>query len=532
MAIELKTRIALKYDSYSDWQASDLVLLPGEVAVCEIPGTTHTTVDENGKTVNVTTAPTVLFKVGNDQNKKFSELPWASAKAADVYTWAKASNVKLDTDNKTLLFVGGNEDGTDKKVTFDFYTTTEVDDLLSDITERLAAAEAALGLGDGATALAGRVTAIEGKLAGIDSTVTAAITASEAATKTAYETYADQAEKDALDAAKGYADDLKDEIDQKDADQDVTIAANTKAIDDEATARAAADTAIEEKIGGSFSKEATVAKAISEAQAAAETHADDAIAALSKEGGAIAIANTAISTNAQAIAQEKTDREAADSALSDRLDTLEVFFAAADADGKDTEGQKTIYDALDTLKEIQDYILEDGSAADQMVKDISDNADAIEALESTVGDVNSGLVKDAADAKQAISALEDAVGDDESGLVKDVADLKQVVVNGNDNNTKLREDITELQGIVKTGADNNDALGKEIDAVATKVNDETTGLAATKAIADQNKLDIAELASAGFIKLTDFLAGEFVFNCGTADTVVHTDTSIPAKTQG
>ena len=59
----LNTRIALKFDSYDAWQSSDLKLLPGEMAICEVPGT-DTEVEENGKKIIVKSAPTVLFKVG------------------------------------------------------------------------------------------------------------------------------------------------------------------------------------------------------------------------------------------------------------------------------------------------------------------------------------------------------------------------------------------------------------------------------------------------------------------------------------
>ena len=56
--------------------------------------------------------------------------------------------------------------------------------------------------------------------------------------------------------------------------------------------------------------------------------------------------------------------------LEERLVEVETFFKTA-------EGE-TINDALDTLVEIQKYITEDGTAADQMVKDIADNKKAIE----------------------------------------------------------------------------------------------------------------------------------------------------------
>ena len=79
----LQTRIKLKYDTLTNWQGAgaDVVLLKGEVAICEIP---------TGSTAEQVTPPAILFKVG-DGVKTFAQLPWASALAADVYAWAKAS---------------------------------------------------------------------------------------------------------------------------------------------------------------------------------------------------------------------------------------------------------------------------------------------------------------------------------------------------------------------------------------------------------------------------------------------------------
>lgn len=81
---ELKTKIALKTLTYSQWDAIKDTYKPlrGEVCVCEIP--TGATVP----TANSVTPPTVLFKVGDGVNV-WSALNWASALAADVYTWAK-----------------------------------------------------------------------------------------------------------------------------------------------------------------------------------------------------------------------------------------------------------------------------------------------------------------------------------------------------------------------------------------------------------------------------------------------------------
>ena len=76
----LNTRIQLKCDTYENWQANDIVLKNGEIGFCVIPGETGA----------VQTEPTVIAKIG-DGVKKYSELDWISAKAADVYAWAKAA---------------------------------------------------------------------------------------------------------------------------------------------------------------------------------------------------------------------------------------------------------------------------------------------------------------------------------------------------------------------------------------------------------------------------------------------------------
>lgn len=77
----LSTRITLKYDTLTNWNASEFILKKGEVAICSLAA---------GETEKQSTPPAVLLKVG-DGTHKFSELPWASGLAADVYGWAKAA---------------------------------------------------------------------------------------------------------------------------------------------------------------------------------------------------------------------------------------------------------------------------------------------------------------------------------------------------------------------------------------------------------------------------------------------------------
>ena len=86
----LKTRIQLKYDTLANWNAVANTFVPnkGEVCFVEIP-----TGDDMA-----TTAPTVLFKVG-DGTKTWGALNWGSALAADVYAWAKASSPQAIIDS-------------------------------------------------------------------------------------------------------------------------------------------------------------------------------------------------------------------------------------------------------------------------------------------------------------------------------------------------------------------------------------------------------------------------------------------------
>lgn len=76
----LNTRIQLKYDTYVNWTTNNPVLLAGEVAVTTV----------QSAQAPVSQVPAILFKVGDGTNK-FNALNWASAIAADVYPWAKAS---------------------------------------------------------------------------------------------------------------------------------------------------------------------------------------------------------------------------------------------------------------------------------------------------------------------------------------------------------------------------------------------------------------------------------------------------------
>lgn len=138
----LNARIQLKYDTWDNWQKMDaankggnLVLKQGEIAVTAIA---------SGKS-DFTTPPTIMFKVGDGEHK-FSELPWASGLAADVYPWAKAATkpsynyseiigtptIPVVGDGKITIMQGDNEKGSftvnqsgDTTITLDADTDTD-----------------------------------------------------------------------------------------------------------------------------------------------------------------------------------------------------------------------------------------------------------------------------------------------------------------------------------------------------------------------------------------------------------------------
>lgn len=89
MAIKkIDARIQNKNDFLSAWQGGSIELLPGEIAFVKVLD--QKTDETTGETYTV---PAVLMKVGdvddNGNKISFDDLPWLSAKASDVFDWAK-----------------------------------------------------------------------------------------------------------------------------------------------------------------------------------------------------------------------------------------------------------------------------------------------------------------------------------------------------------------------------------------------------------------------------------------------------------
>lgn len=118
---EFFTRIRLKYDTYENWKDENPVLLEGEIAIVNLTSEIEQNeVDNENKVDGGEIESAILIKVG-DGKTPFNNLPWLSAKAADVYNWAKQ-----DEEHFLDWLAGNNKESTDNaKITF--ATDTELD---------------------------------------------------------------------------------------------------------------------------------------------------------------------------------------------------------------------------------------------------------------------------------------------------------------------------------------------------------------------------------------------------------------------
>lgn len=489
----IETRLQLKYDTYANWTdetqaglGANLVLLKGEIGICEIPA-------ENAE---ATTAPTVLFKVGDGTNP-FKSLKWASALAADVYSWAKASDVAFDevieTDDE------GKETGRKHFIRFKngdtvvkeldlstFITDAEVKAITDPLTTRIAAVEALLGqgeTGDGES-IAEQIIDLDSRLDKIEGTgegsIAQALADANAYTDNAIgnkadgETAATGLRKEIAEAeaaANSYTDGKVDELETKDAELLGKIGENTTAIGNEATARQEADNAINAKIG-TVADGKTVVGLIEDAQKAGDD-AQTAVNALTAEDGAVTKNTANIAQLTTDLATEATTRENADKALDERLKEVEAFFDGAK---EDSEG---LNDALDKLVDIQNYLSGDGNAAGDLVGQVSANAQAITDLQN--------IVKDGGTLEARVDAVEQSASANSSN-------------------------ITDLQKLT-SGYTGEGAIKTAVDAVSERAEKGVTDAATAQAAAEAAQKDVDDLAAvvgdaeSGLVQLVNTVKG-------------------------
>ena len=347
---EIKTKIALKVLTYAEWDAIKDTYKPlrGEVCFCEIP---------DGNT-SATNAPTVLFKVGDGQ-KTFGELKWASALAADVYSWAKKSEDEFKEWVKKVVTV----DDIDLS---NYYTKEEVVNLLAGIDEQIDALYTNDELDSKFEEVQNHVdrTAVQVEKAANDYAAAAAVKA-----ETNAKTYADTKVTELADGA---------------------VKANTDAIAAEVTAREEAVAVVERAV------KTETGRAIAAEEANAKAIADEALRAKDAEG-----------KNAGAIADEAATRKAADEALAadiavaERAIKTETGRAQAAEEAlqaqitANTNAITTITegidpDKIDGLTDLVKWADEHAPEVASIKADIEEVAENLNAYESKLGFVTTG----------------------------------------------------------------------------------------------------------------------------------------------
>ena len=408
----LKTRIQMKYDSYANWtsttlgnnKGANLVLKAGEIGICYLP------TDYSEAQVVGSQPPQILFKVGNG-SAKFSELPWASAKAADVYDWAKQASLPVTKEGNGNVVAGIAWDEATKGIKF---TTASV------------------ATSEGLEQLIGRVQAIEDGYA-TDAKLAAAVEAINAAIALkADKTYVDEqlalkvnvsdfntfktentaaigaAKEQAIAAAKTETESqvgaLRDGAVKDNAD---AIAA----IKDHASVDSFADVMTEMakyQLSGDYATKAEAqgyANAKDDAIAEAKKAGTDAAAALEayKTANDAAVGLKAAQADLEAVSAV-ANAAATKTALQEEIDRAKAAEKAnADAIALLTEGVDQ--EKVDGVKDLIDYVEKHGPEVTKMKEDIAANAKAI-SDEATRADTEekrlAGLIDDNA---QAISAL-------------------------------------------------------------------------------------------------------------------------------
>lgn len=513
----LNTRIQLKYDTLENWNNSTGILKAGEVAIATVPA------GSTGQEVGSVATPQVLVKVGDGKNT-FANLPYITAKAGDVYAWAKAEKLgkdafsaevqKLFTDIENDITalegkVGDSKvadqitaainalDVTDAAVANQFVVAVpQVDGKVAPVRRALEAADIPELAQSKITGLTTKLGDIDTEIEGIKTTATENLAAAKSYTDTKVKDLADGAVKTNTDAiaainnettgilatAKGYTDtevgnaktaaatDAKNKADQALVDAKAYVDEQIQAITGAETGslsalekRVAANEGAIEVIKGADTVEGSIAKALKDAKAYTDT--------------------------------EKTRATNAETALSGRLDTVEVFFESA---LKDSDGQQVI----DTLKEIQDYIKSDQTGAADMLQSIQNNKNAIDVINGTA-ETEGSLAKVAADAAKAVadektraeaaelanknaaaaakSAADAAQADVDAleGKVGAVPEDKTVVQMIADAQAAATYDDTEVRGLItaNTTAISNEVTNREsaVNAVKTEIGVDAEG---------------------------------------------------------
>lgn len=453
------TRICMKNDTYAQWVEKDPVLLKGEIGVVVIPADTGAVQGE----------PVTLFKVG-DGTKKFSQLDFIGAKAADVYSWAKAANKPTYSANEiTGLsdYISGEIQDTDTQYElradadngrkFYLYSKAKGDETFG--TSPVSTIEIPETVYTLATGTANGTVKFNGENVAVKGLGSAAYTDSDA--------------YDAKGAAQTAEDNAKAHADTKDS----AIAEAKKAGTD---AQAAVD-ALSDKVG-TVTEGKTIVEMISDAQAAA-TYDDAAVKADIK-----ANADAITKLNGTSAVEGSVDKKVAD-AINE--------FATKVSDDQ----------TVNTFKELIDYAADHKDEYSTLSGEVQANKTAIATLNGK--DTEAGSV-----AKTVKDAVEAAQATLQANIDKKVDAVTGKGLSTNDYTT---DEKTKLEGVA-AGAQVNVIETVKVNGVALTPADKAVDVTVpTGALADKNEVAKADLAA----DLKTEIEGKLNASAVTGDLLTH-----------
>lgn len=480
----LNVRIKNKYDSYENWAKSSIVLEAGEIAIA------YTTVDvavDNGTAKH----PALLMKVGDGQNT-FANLPWLSAKAADVLSVCKNENDLKTFVNNVIADAGIASDEAVNAINQKIDTMEDAIDALellvgtTAVSQQISDAIAALNLADTYEA--------KGEAQKVQNALNAEI-----------------------QRAEGIESGLRTDIDAiNNTTTGILAQANAHTEQKVGTAVSELDTMIDTALGFDAKTATTSVKSMVEAvDAKAVANAGEIttikgqVSALQQEdtrlGGLITdLTNnkadkTQVATDiADAVAAEAALREAADNALDGRITDLSGTHAtdkaaleaaiALKADQTALDEVSTVANAAATKAELEaeeEARIAADNALDAKIKAISDDylkaADKtelqgnIDTLTGVVETLRDGIDAEKVDGVKDLIAYVEEHGTEVTGMKEDIA--------------KNAEDIEALSNSLTTSTDelkdyaDDAAAAAQAAAEATAATDATTKADAAQAAA-------------------------------------------------
>lgn len=504
------TRILLKYDSLSRWNSSSLILKAGEVAIATVPTSESVSVQSGV----ITPPAAVIFKVGDGEHT-FKDLPIVSALAADVYGWAK----KSEDEFKTWL---------DK--TAKFATDDELDAVKVALEAKDKALEDAIKLlegGDTGSGSEGGLTAVYTRLTDLETILSSFLPGED-------EVATLDAVKNAIDAVSTKVSTLEGKVESLEAAKD-SMGADITALKAAVGTQVEGEPSLAEQIDavasdidaveasiGEVPEGKNVVDMIGDAEEAANTYTDNAVAGISATVGSL---EPRVKANEDAITV--LNGEGDGSVKKQVADAIAEVVADADED-------------FDTLKEIADYISSDKTNAASINNKLAAHDTSIAGLEAK----DTELAEDIADLQ---SQINDIVGGEGAtgtlvSLEERVKANEEAIVALQSKDTELAGDIasnlaaiealqskdTELSGLISGNAD---AIAAEKtraeDAEASLLEAINGEIARAKAAEEANttlietldaKVDaLHKVATTGLINdLSQSEDEELVFDCGNA----------------